>query len=580
MFKISRLTMVSYKDEIYDYIFDNGVNYFKGVNDSGKTEFYNFLDYMFGSSQKINKILWFKNTLKCAILDFEYNKISYEIKRTLDKDVNYFRYKDEEWSVPINYNEYKDKLNSIFTIDMALLKSLRDFAEEDLTYRTFTLFNFLGEKALGVLNDFFDKGKDIKYSTKLPSILNYIFNDNLAIIFSLKKQLSTLQIDVSKLESSINRFDFIKNNINWNLKKLNISVLYTGKNKSTVLDEIKSIKLLEETKRKSKKVRTISELESIYNNLNEQIKIHENTIEDNKSFEIENSNRKKLLETYSQLISDKEEYDYLVRPLMDIIDNLEKSISFNKYIINSSTVKELKKHRDAVKDEIVTNDTRFTCYDVSEKSRSIALVEEYINIDIEFDTEELERKKQLIKELRAEIRTLQNSDNNKKLTDLSDFITDLYKSAYDVSDIIKSDEDIYIQYYKKGNLLQPKISNSIAKNKDDYENYYIGSMARHTLIQLCGYLGFLHLLIKENKYPIIPILVIDHISKPFDSGNRRAVGIILQRFYESVNSKELQIIMFDDENHQDLSIIPSHYEDLVTDNKSGFNPFFHEIKNS
>ncbi|KJS68887.1 MAG: hypothetical protein JL50_04065 [Peptococcaceae bacterium BICA1-7] len=103
-------------------------------------------------------------------------------------------------------------------------------------------------------------------------------------------------------------------------------------------------------------------------------------------------------------------------------------------------------------------------------------------------------------------------------------------------------------------------------------------MARHTLIQLCGYLGFLHLLIKENKYPLIPILVIDHISKPFDSGNRKAIGIILQRFYETVSVEDLQIFMFDDENHEDLSIIPSHHEDLVTDNKSGFNPFFHEIK--
>ncbi|HBV97561.1 MAG TPA: hypothetical protein DEF36_11005 [Desulfotomaculum sp.] len=578
MFKINSLVMVSYKNEIYTYTFGNGVNYFKGTNDSGKTEFYSFIDYMFGSSQRINKILWFKDTLKCAILDFEHNSISYEIKRTLDKEVNFFRYKDEEWSDPINYNEYKDKLNSIFTIDVSLLKSLRDFTEEDLTYRTFTLFNFLGERALGVLNDFFDKGKDIKYSTKLPSILNYIFNDNLENISNLKKQLAKLQGDVIKLENSINKFDFIKNNINRNLQKLNISVLYTGKNKSMVLEEIESVKSLEETKKNSKKVRTISELETIYNNLNEQIKVYENTIEDNKSFEIENSNRKILLDTFKELISDKQEYSYLVTPLMDIIDNLEKSISFNKYIINSSTINELKKQRDTVKSEISANDTRFTCYDISEKSRSIALIEEYLNIDIEYNTEELERKRQHIKQLKSEIKALQNSDNDEKLTELSDFITNLYKSAYGVSDIIKSDEDIYIQYYKKGNLLQPKIRNSANLTKDGYDNYYIGSMARHTLIQLCGYLGFLHLLIKENKYPLIPILVIDHISKPFDSGNRKAIGIILQRFYETVSVEDLQIFMFDDENHEDLSIIPSHHEDLVTDNKSGFNPFFHEIK--
>ena len=57
-------------------------------------------------------------------------------------------------------------------------------------------------------------------------------------------------------------------------------------------------------------------------------------------------------------------------------------------------------------------------------------------------------------------------------------------------------------------------------------NYYTGSMARHTLMQLSGYLGFLKLLLEENKYPIIPFLVIDHISKPFDKDNSLAIGKI------------------------------------------------------
>ena len=155
-----------------------------------------------------------------------------------------------------------------------------------------------------------------------------------------------------------------------------------------------------------------------------------------------------------------------------------------------------------MKDEIAANEARFTCFDISEKSRSIALVEEYLNIDIECNTDELEEKRRLIRELKAEIRALQNSDNDEKINNLSDFITKLYKSAENISDIIKNDnsrEGFYIQYYKKGNLLQPKI---ISQEQNGRENYYIGSMARHTLIQLCGYLGFLNMLIKENKYPL------------------------------------------------------------------------------
>ncbi|WP_421379584.1 hypothetical protein ACOJQI_15830 [Bacillus salacetis] len=578
MFKINKLSMVDNNENMYEYKFNKGVNYFKGKNSSGKTEFYSFIDYIFGDSQNIKKKVWFKDTLNYAIMEFEYNSITYLLKRTLDKDINYFRYKDEGWGEPINLSEYKDKLNSIFTIDLAALSRIREFTEENLTYRTFTIFNFLGEKSLGNLNDFFTKSKDIKYSTKLPSILNYVFNNNLEKIFIFKKQLDELQKKVSKLQSSIQRYDFIKNHINSNLKKLNISILYNGKNKDLILSEINEIKSFEEPNKRNKKSKTISELESIYNNINEQIKIYENTIEDNKNFEIENVNRKKLIDSLSLLLSKNSNYNYLIDPIIKMVNDLDKRISFNKYVITNHSINDLKKQREEVKNEIFANEARFSSFDISEKSRSIALVEEYLNIDVIYDTEELKSLQAQSRKLKEEIKKLQNNDDDTKIKNLSDYITDLYKSATDVSDIIRNDDDLegfYIQYYKKGNLLQPKVMSSDSNSQ--LENYYVGSMARHTLIQFCGYLGFLDMLIKENKYPLIPILVIDHISKPFDSGNRKAIGAILQKFYKSMDEKDLQIFIFDDEDYEDLSIVPNHSENLVDNTKTGFNPFFHEV---
>ena len=37
---------------------------------------------------------------------------------------------------------------------MELLKNIREFTEEELTFRTFTMFNFLGEKRQGAIHDF------------------------------------------------------------------------------------------------------------------------------------------------------------------------------------------------------------------------------------------------------------------------------------------------------------------------------------------------------------------------------------------------------------------------------------------
>ncbi|WP_242291558.1 hypothetical protein [Bacillus cereus group sp. BfR-BA-01356] len=334
--------MFDNNEDIYTYNFEKGINYFKGTNNSGKTEFYNFIDYMFGGEQNIKDKVWYKDTLNYAVLEFEYNEISYMLKRTLNKDINYFRYKDEKWGESIILSQYKDKINSVFTIDHSTLNYIREFTEENLTYRTFTIFNFLGEKSLGNLNDFFTKSKDIKYSTKLPAILNYIFNNNLEKIFLLKKELQKLQTEARNLENSMQKWNFIKDNINLNLKKLNIGMEYNGKNKNIILNEINNIKSLEEIKKKKPKSRTISELEAIYNNINEQIKIHENTIEDSKNFEKENINRKKLVQNLSKLVSDKNEYKYLVDPITRMINDLDKRISFNKYIITTHTIKELK----------------------------------------------------------------------------------------------------------------------------------------------------------------------------------------------------------------------------------------------
>ena len=164
----------------------------------------------------------------------------------------------------------------------------------------------------------------------------------------------------------------------------------------------------------------------------------------------------------------------------------------------------------------------------------------------------------------------------------------LYKSAGEVSELVKHDVNLdgfKIQYIKKGNIIQPMISNNGVERNDDIkvensEKYYTGSMARHTLMQLSGYLSFLELLIKENRYPVVPILVIDHISKPFDDINRRAIGVILQRFYEKVDESDIQIFMFDDKNSEELLITNASVNNLVSDSKSGFNPFYHEAKNN
>lgn len=580
MFEISELIMFSMDDEIYTYNFGPGVNYFRGKNSSGKTEFYSFIDFMFGSSEDIKKKPWYENTLKKATMVFEIDKIKYCITRTREPNQNYLYYYGDEELDSIDLREYKDKLNSIFARDINLLKDIRNFTDEELTYRTFTMFNFLGEKRQGAIHDFFDKCSDVKYSVKLTSVLNFIFNNNLERISELQNELELLLAELKELEMSSARYDFVINQVNKNLQKLGGNVWYTGKNAEDIRKHLISIKSMENINKKKNEI-NIVDLEVMFNNISEQVKIYENSLSDAKQFEKDNENRKQLLSKLDALIIENEEFNYLIDPLKNLLSEIDNTIAFSKYVISDNTIKELRKQRDELRIALRRNDARFQMYTLEDKSKSIAMVEDYLMTEVHFIDDEIKEKRSKIKEIRDELKLLQALDDRKKIGMISEYITNLYYSAKDISSVVEDDmnqEGFKIQYIKRGNILQPTVTKAVdvdgEKTNEKDVNYYIGSMARHTLIQLCGYLAFLKLLIEDNRYPLIPILVIDHISKPFDEKNCKAIGTVISKAYEGIGVENLQIFMFDDEHFESLSIEPSHSEDLVNQNKSGFNPFY------
>lgn len=565
-------------DKSYTYQFNEGINYFKGKNSSGKTEFYSFIDFMFGSSQDITKKPWYTNSLSKATIFFEYNDNRFCATRTRDQNYNYLHYADEESADVIDSREYKDKLNAIFAQDIQLLKDIRKFTNEELTYRAFTMFNFLGEKGQGKIQDFLDKCSDVKYSVKLNPILNFIFNKNLEKIYELQNELDQLRNEVKKLENSSHKFEFIINQVNENLQKLGGSIWYTGKNREDIKVYISSIVDMQNMKKQTKKNNT-ADLEVMFNNLSEQIKVYENSMADAKQFERESINRRKLLSKLQELLDENSNVSYLVQPMQQLIDDIDNTIFFSNYIITDNTVKELKKQREQIKTEIHRNNSSFKCYTLEQKSKAIALIEEYLSVEIISNEDTLNRKRKRIYEIREELKALQNSDDIKKIKDLSDFVTELYCSARDISSVVSDDmqqDGFEIRYLKKGNILQPMICSEDVGNSGLTKkvNFYIGSMARHTLIQLCGYLGFLKILLENSRYPIIPILVIDHISKPFDDKNSNAIGQVLSSAYKIIGKENLQTFIFDDEDFEKLHIHPDHFENLVTDTKTGFNPFY------
>lgn len=349
-------------------------------------------------------------------------------------------------------------------------------------------------------------------------------------------------------------------------------------NAETILYEISALQNSLEKDESARKTQTITELEAIYTSLDEQIKKQRNSEYDHRRFVEDEIKQRALLNKLHEIVKEKPDYAYLIEPIVSLTADLDKSISFNKYLIQEMTTRELKKQREKIKQKILSNKSRFAIYTVSQKTQAITLIKEYLGYyDCDLDGNTLSETRRELKKIREEIRILQNSDDTEKINDLSMNITHLYKSSLEVSELAEFDfrkNGFYISYLKNGNIIQPQILDDEQDNIDQLKNYYTGSMARHTLMQLCGYLGFLCMLIKENKYPLIPFLVIDHISKPFDSKNQKALGAVLHEVYKDIQKSELQIILFDDENASDLGMVPDYNTDLLGKGKSGFNPYY------
>lgn len=392
----------------------------------------------------------------------------------------------------------------------------------------------------------------------------------------LQHQLKELTLEQNNMALKTQYDKYIINQVNSNLLKLNSNIIYTGKNVDEIKSFLSSVKEMEQPDIIDSK-KTIASLEVTYNNILEQIKINEKSNYDAKQFKKDDTSRKKLVTKLQELVNENTEFEYLISPMQNLIEDIDNNIFFSNYITTDKTVRELKNKLERIKVEIKRNNSKFKCYSVNQKVKSIALVEDYLSEVIEDNDIKFIQKR--IQKIKDEIKFLQNSDDASKIEDMSRVVTDLYFSAKNVPTIVSEDIEhsgFEIQYLKKGNILQPMMLSEDIENytTNTKVNFYVGSMARHTLIQLCGYLAFMNLMIKGGNYPLIPILVIDHISKPFDESNSKAIGLVIDAAYKLIGKENMQTFIFDNVDNKNLNITADHVENLVSEEKTGFNPFF------
>lgn len=568
MFKLEEIKLFSAEnDDVYKYEFSSGINYIVGDNDTGKTIFYEFIDYIFGSSKEIFQNQALENTISKVEAVMSFNNQQFFMRRFSSNSVCSFCSIEDE-AHDISLDEYTNRINNILIPNKMSSEFIKIITEQDLSFRTFTMFNFLGEKHQGYISNFLDKCNDVKYYTKLNDVLNFIFISNKFDLKLKKKKIDILSAKISEYEKNEKNNILVKNIINKNLDILDINH-FNGKNKEKILKEIKIKQDLIVRKDKSKD--NTVDLIVKYDALKEELKVFNKYDDDLQSYIKSNNTKINYISKLNELISESENYKYLVDPILQIIDESEKINSMYSHVNIKEQIVIIKSELKKLEKVIGKNNAKLSKKTIADKDVAIATVEllfdEYIDIKKEtYDKDVIELKK-----LKKEFRDMQYAIDNLLKNNIENFAFKLYKSASKrklVEFDFKDNNLCSFEYNKQGNSITLK-----HKKNNEIVTYQPGSLARYTLIQLCAYLSFLNLLVNDKVVPILPFFCIDHITKSFDDENKFALADIIKCFYENNSKDNFQIFIFDSEDNKNIGLEIDR-KIIFEKNKNGFNPFY------
>lgn len=575
MFRLRVLTMIGYGGNRYPYEFSSGINYIYGANGTGKSEFYEFLDFMLGASRSspapLSEREWYKNTLHSAELLIAHNGSEYAFVRSIDGLS--FRINKDGHSLPCqSLSDYCEIVNSLLGVPLDALKALELYTGEKLKYRSMTIFNFLGEKGAGKLDDFLDKSSDLKYGIKVARILDFIFNDHVREIVDLENKAEELRIQRDTMTERLRTSEFIVGLINDKLSVLRSPFEFSGRNIAALR---KAIEDCRGGIYKKGRIENVEGLRFAAESMANKVSILAAEVEDMKSTAKLQQNREKLLKALVSIAEGQSDYEQCVRAAIRMVGEIQEGASYSRLDLKRKALKKARAELKKLNSHVSALELGDGPTDVEQRRVALSVLDDAVE---RFEYVESDDLAQIVKELQETqkaIARLKAGDDEKKLRVVSESVTAYYGACKEFAPLAAEDFDkqgYEIDFLKKGCSLRP----SKYEEGDDYEcrrvTYIAGSFARHALIQLCGYAALLEFLFASAELPVLPLLCVDHPSKPFDGDNIKGVGAILKRFVD--RNSEAQVFVFDSANPVDLGIEPTMFIDLTRTPGGGFNPFY------
>ena len=570
MFSIECLELISFSGKTFRYSFSSGINYIQGPNSSGKTEFYNFIDYMLGADKKnLSEAPWFKESLQTAKMQISFNgHVLFLYRDLLD---NEFRLVIDGTACKVSdLEEYRRYLNSLFLESADEPASLSEYVGQDLTYRTFTLFSFLSEVTVGRINSFFSKLLETKYRVKQRPLFDYLFSIDANRIVLLQRKIANLNKQARELEARRAFNNHYLEAVNQELAKLGIVERFDGGNAAVISELVESAAI--STKLDSSSSLNANDVVEA-DQLRDDIKAQKQMIHELNGTKVQDAKRHRLLDRLSSLIAEDDSRADLLDQTCSLLNEIEVSIPRKDLDLQTALLERKENRLTHLEAKLTAANVVFNPLDFNEKSKAVLVVNEYLSqYSALCKPDNYDDVKKEISRLKRELFKLKHSDDDTSINSISDNVTDLYHSASPASSFVVSDFkqlDFHIKFQKEGVGLQPTFTEG-----EDCVDVFTGSRARHTLMQVCGYFAFMHYLLPKRNIPLVPLLAFDHVSSPFDEESRGAIGAIISKFYSLVDKDDVQLFLFETEDPDALGVVPDKYISLVSDVQTGFNPFY------
>lgn len=570
MFEIASLTLWSSENESFAYRFSAGINYIEGANDTGKTAFFEFIDFMLGHEDRnLSEVPWLDHISHAEML-MKLDDQECLLIRSLDGRKNEIRINGITQRI-YDLSDYREALNSFVCPSQSAIEEFWEYVDSEISYRTFTLFNFLGENQQGRMHAFFGRLDELKYRVKERIMFDYIFNKDPRKVLELERNVKQLSLEQKELSRKAEENNNLSAEINRGLSYLGAPIAFNGENLNGVNEYISTYDVASDSYKNRRKDELAASVEGAAV-LADQIKTLDEMSAESSLVEKQNERRIALLHSLNEIIRDRPEYRELLEPTQKLLQDLKETVSLKNLKIHKDILGKKKKQLEKVKGDLDRSKAIMKPLDFDQKVKTAILVSEYLRFynedDIETKLKSLNDKLREYKQLLNQARW--NIDDS-RITEVSKTITGYYQFAESLSSFVAEDfrrEGFRINYVKEGNALQP-----MYVVEDQVSECYTGSKARHTLLQLCGYCAFLKMLVGSKRYPILPLLIIDHVSASFDDENRNGIGAILNGFVEDIELSNVQVFLFDSASPETLSIRPNRHIKLADGRKTGFNPF-------